>query len=117
IDETSAQNGGDLGYFTKGKMVPEFSEAAFATEIGKNSAPVQSQFGWHVIHVDDKRPAKPATFEEVVPQVRDQLTAELVERATKTVRESAKIEIAKLDPYAVLDLPKPPETPATEEKK
>jgi len=117
IDETSAKNGGDLGYFTKSKMVPEFAEVAFATEVGKNSAPVQSQFGWHVIHVDDKRPAKPPTFEEVVPQVRDQLTAELVERAAKTVRASAKIEIAKLDPYAVLGLPKPPETSAAEEKK
>lgn len=116
-DESSAKNGGDLGYFTKGKMVPEFAEMAFATEVGKNSAPVQSQFGWHVIRVDDKRPAKAPTFEEVVPQVRDQLMAELVERAAKAVRGSAKIEVAKLDPYAVLGLPTPPETPAAEESK
>ncbi len=114
IDESSAKNGGDLGYSKKDKMVPEFAAVAFTTEVGKVSAPVQTQFGWHIIQVDDQRPAQPPKFEEVVPELRDQLVAELVERATKTVRADKKIEISKLDPYAVLGLPKPAVPPLSE---
>ncbi len=115
IDETSAKNGGDLGYFKKAKMVPEFAEVAFATEVGKISAPVQSQFGWHLIMVDDRRAAPPPKFEDVVPQLRDELTAELVDRAAKAVRAGKTIEVSKLDPYVVLGLPKRPAPPATED--
>lgn len=112
IDETSAENGGDLGYFTKEKMVAPFAEAAFATEPGKVSAPVQSEYGWHLIRVDDRRPAKPPTLEEVVPRLRDELVAELVTRATNEVRADKKVEIGDNDPYAVLGLQRPP--PAAE---
>ncbi|MGD9538365.1 MAG: peptidylprolyl isomerase [Alphaproteobacteria bacterium] len=112
IDETSAEKGGDLGYFTKDKMVAPFAEAAFATEPGKLSAPVQTQFGWHLIRVDDRRQAKPPTLEEVVPQLRDELVAELVSRASGEVRAERKVEIGDNDPYAVLGLPRPP--PAAE---
>jgi peptidyl-prolyl cis-trans isomerase C len=116
IDETSAKKGGDLGYFKKGKMVPEFAEAAFATAVGKVSAPVQTQYGWHLIQVDDRHPAPIPKFEEVVPQLRDELAAEVVDSATKAVRGDKKIEISKLDPYVVLGLPKPPAPPADETK-
>jgi peptidyl-prolyl cis-trans isomerase C len=108
IDESTKVNGGDLGYFKKDRMVPEFAAAAFATEVGKVSAPVQTSYGWHLIRVDDHRQATAQSFEEVVPQLRDQLTQEAVERATQKVRDGAKIEITKLDAYAVLGLPKPP---------
>ena len=61
-DPSAKQNGGDLGYFTAGEMVPEFSQAVFAMEKGESSkAPVKSQFGWHVIKVVDKRPKAPPT--------------------------------------------------------
>lgn len=53
-DPGSGSKGGDLGYFTKGKMVPEFEEAAFATDSGKISGPIETQFGWHIIKVTDK---------------------------------------------------------------
>ena len=51
----SGQNGGELGYFERGQMVKEFEKAAFETPVGKVSAPVQTQFGWHLILVEDKK--------------------------------------------------------------
>lgn len=51
----SGQNGGDLGYFERGQMVPEFENAAFALPIGTVSNPVKTQFGWHLIKVYDKK--------------------------------------------------------------
>ncbi len=114
IDQSNAKDGGDLGYFKKSKMVPEFADVAFATEKGKVSAPVQTEHGWHLIRVDDRRAAQPPTFEEVVPDVRDQLMAELVDRAAKAVRAEKKIEMVKLDAYAVLGLPKPVAPPTAE---
>lgn len=69
--DPNKSEGGDLGYFTKGRMVPEFEEAAFAMEPGTYSkTPVQTQFGFHVIKVEEKRDQPPPPFEEVEPQVR-----------------------------------------------
>ena len=51
----SGQNGGDLGYFTKGQMVKEFEDAAFSMEIGEVSAPIRTQFGYHLIYLTDKK--------------------------------------------------------------
>lgn len=51
----SGQNGGDLGYFTKGQMVKEFEDAAFSMEVGEVSAPIKTQFGYHLIHLTDKK--------------------------------------------------------------
>jgi peptidyl-prolyl cis-trans isomerase C len=68
-------NGGDLGYFTRGQMVKPFEDAAFSMEKGKLSDPVKSQFGWHIIKLDDKRNRQPPSFEEV----KDQITASLIQ--------------------------------------
>ena len=93
----SAQTGGDLGYFTRDQMVPEFAEAAFAMESGEtSSAPVQTQFGWHVIAVVDKRTAEPS-FEESEPQLRQDLAREIVNELVAGLRESAAIERFNLD--------------------
>lgn len=51
----SGQNGGDLGYFTKGQMVKEFEDAAFSMEVGEVSAPIKTQFGYHLIYLTDKK--------------------------------------------------------------
>ena len=51
----SGANGGDLGYFTKGQMVKPFEDAAFSLDIGETSAPIETQFGWHLIYLADKK--------------------------------------------------------------
>lgn len=89
----SADSGGDLGYFARGQMVKPFEDAAFALKPGEISGPVQTEFGWHVIKVEDKRNHPVPTFEEV----KDQLIASLVQNQLKSVvqglRSKAKIEV------------------------
>ncbi|MEL6479276.1 MAG: peptidylprolyl isomerase [Pseudomonadota bacterium] len=69
----TAQNGGDLGWFVKTDMVPEFAEAAFAMEAGTISDPVQSPFGWHLIKLDERRPRAAPPLEQVYPEIQGQL--------------------------------------------
>lgn len=93
----SAPNGGDLGYFKKGAMVPEFGEAAFSMEVGSTSSePVQTQFGFHVIKVEDKRTNEP-TFEESEPQIRQEVARDIVTALVEGLREGAAIERFNLD--------------------
>lgn len=89
----SAKNGGDLGYFTKGDMVPAFSEAAFALEAGEHSSePVKSQFGWHVIKVVDRRQKEPKSFEAMKGQLREEMQREAIETLLADLREDATVE-------------------------
>jgi peptidyl-prolyl cis-trans isomerase C len=89
----SAQAGGDLGYFTRERMVKPFSDAAFEMKPGTySSKPVRSQFGFHVIRVEDKRPKKPPTFEEAKDEVRMAARRELAESYVNALREKAKVE-------------------------
>ncbi|HEX2147771.1 MAG TPA: peptidylprolyl isomerase [Pseudorhizobium sp.] len=70
-EDSNKSDGGDLGWFTKGRMVPEFEQAAFALEKGAyTKTPVQSQFGFHVIKLEDRRDVQPPALEQVEPQVR-----------------------------------------------
>lgn len=90
----SAQNGGDLGFFGPGRMVPEFEKAAMALEVGEyTKEPVQSQFGFHVIKVTDKRPQQPPAFEQVERQIRSLLLREKYFAEVASLREAADIEI------------------------
>lgn len=86
-------SGGDLGYFTKDAMVPEFSEAAFNTKKGTFSEnPVKTQFGWHVIYVEDIRNRKVPEFAEMEQVIRDQLNKEVVNELVEDLREGAEIK-------------------------
>lgn len=71
--DSSSESGGDLGYFGKGEMVAEFEEAAFSMEIGEISAPVKSEFGYHIIKVVDKKEAKDAVYEDVKDEIKSTL--------------------------------------------
>lgn len=75
-DPGSAQNGGDLGFFGRGEMVPEFEEAAFSLEVGEMSGVVESEHGYHIIKVTDKKEAKEYTLEEKREEIREQLFAQ-----------------------------------------
>ena len=90
-------NGGDLGFFSKGQMVPPFAEAAFALEPGSiTTEPVQTQYGWHVIKVEEKRQAEPPAFERVQDQVR---RAVLQEKYVDLVGEAReKLGVTYVDP-------------------
>lgn len=90
----SAENGGDLGWFAKQDMVPAFAEAAFATEKGKvTQTPVKTQFGWHVIEVEDIRTRPAPTFEEMKPIIQAELRREVVADLVKDWRKDASIEV------------------------
>jgi len=91
-DPSGKANGGDLGYFTKEQMVPEFADVAFKLDKGQISGPVKTQFGWHVIKVEDKRVKPPPTFAEVKPQVEQFLTRKAQAELVQKLRAENKIE-------------------------
>jgi peptidyl-prolyl cis-trans isomerase C len=107
----SGPDGGDLGYFGAGptRMVPEFEEAAFALEVGNYTAdPVQTQFGWHVILVTDRRPVAKPTFEQVRDDLRGAMAEQVINDALADLREGVEIQTFNLDGTPIA-------TPAEEE--
>ena len=90
--DPGAADGGDLGFFTKDQMVPEFSEAAFKLEPGQISDPVKTQFGWHVIKVEEKRPRKAPDFDQVKSQLESFVTRKAQADYIEKLRQTAKIE-------------------------
>jgi peptidyl-prolyl cis-trans isomerase C len=96
-DPSAETNAGDLGWFTRDMMVPEFAEAAFKIEPGTiGDDPVQSQFGWHIIKVEDRRTKVP-TFAEKEPELREQVAREIVTALLTDIREDARIERFNID--------------------
>jgi peptidyl-prolyl cis-trans isomerase C len=100
IDVQSGKNGGSLGWINQGMVVPEFFESVTHLQKGAtSSAPVKSDFGWHIIKVDDTRPAKIPTYEEFIGDRQTKanfyrkLQDEKIEKTVKELRTSAKIDI------------------------
>lgn len=94
IDTGSAKNGGDINYFTKADVVPEFAEAAFTMEVGIHSfKPVKTDFGYHIIKVADKRMRAPASYEDSKPFLEGQLRQAILQSVLSGWRNEAKIEV------------------------
>ncbi len=96
-EDGSAQSGGDLGFFTKDRMVPEFADAAFAMKPGDVSNIVETSYGYHIIKLADRRPGATVPLEEVTGQVRQFLSEERkrekAEAFVKVLRSKSKIEV------------------------
>jgi peptidyl-prolyl cis-trans isomerase C len=110
-DPGSAAQGGDLGYFSRGQMVPSFEEAAFNLEVGSiTETPVKSDFGFHVIKLEDKRKQAPPAYDQVQARLRDLLIREKFASTLASLKESAKIDV--LDPTLKADDPAAAPAPA-----
>jgi len=112
-DQGSAANGGDLGWFDLGRMVPEFSDALAKLEKGKFTAtPVQSQFGYHVILLEDIRPIEAPPLDDVSPQLTEQLQQQNLQKLLEELKAGAKIEVTG---SAAAAAPEPAAVPAAQE--
>ena len=116
-DTGSGANGGELGWFKKADMVGEFAEAAFKLKKGEvSAAPVKTQFGFHVIKLEDRRPAKPPTFEDMEDELRTQMEREMGSQMVDQIRAKAQIERFNIDGSKITDDKKPADTKPAEKK-
>ena len=108
IDPSGKSNGGDLGYIGKEETVPEFSEAAFKLKNGEyTQTPVKTQFGWHVILVEDHRTAPPPSYEQAKGQIQNQLAQADLQKVVEGLQKSAQITRFKADGTAASEKVKP----------
>jgi parvulin-like peptidyl-prolyl isomerase len=110
-DPGSKERGGDLDFFAKDQMVPEFAEAAFALKKNEVSQPVRSQFGYHVIKATDRKPEGTASLEEAKPQLlaylKRQKKQAAVEEVVRGLRAAAKVQINLPEPAPGSELVQP----------
>jgi peptidyl-prolyl cis-trans isomerase C len=110
-DKASGAEGGDLGWFKKSDMVKEFADAAFNLKKGElTETPVKTQFGYHIIKVEDRRKAPPPAFEEMADQLREEMAREVITAQLDQLRSGAKIEKFAMD--GSKPEPAPPAKPA-----
>ena len=104
-DPGSAGNGGDLGWFGLGRMVPAFEEAVLSLDPGETSAPVETQFGWHVVRLNDSRAAEAPSFDSVRGQLAQEIQQQAVMDHIAAAREGADIELSAegIDPALIRD--------------
>ncbi|MET0192375.1 MAG: peptidylprolyl isomerase [Hyphomicrobiaceae bacterium] len=104
-DPGSKDQGGDLGYFSKGQMVPQFEEAAFKLQKGEVSQPFETQFGWHILKVDDKRTGQAVPFDTVKERIVGAIIHQKAQQIAGDLRAKAKIEY--IDPNMQTPLNRP----------
>ncbi len=96
--DSSSQSGGDLGYFSKEAMVPEFSEAAFKLKVGEyTKSPIKTQFGWHIIKVTDKREKPPVSIDDVREAIKNEISNRIGKEEVDRLRQTAKVKMFDLD--------------------
>ncbi len=102
----SGPNGGELGWFGLGMMVPPFEEAVLGLETGQISGVVQTQFGWHVLILNDKRDVPPPALETVIDEITQTLQQAAIDETVTALRESASLEIMVegIDPSTITNL-------------
>lgn len=104
-DPGSKDQGGDLGYFSKGQMVPQFEEAAFKLQKGEVSQPFETQFGWHILKVDDKRTGQAVPFDTVKERIVGAIIHQKAQQVAGDLRAKAKIEYIDPNMQTPLNLP------------
>ena len=92
-DRATGPLGGEVGYFTAEMMAPEFSRAAFSTAVGDIAEPFQTEYGWHILQVEDRRPAPAPSFEVLEPEIRRYLILDSINEEAATLRAGASVEI------------------------
>jgi len=107
LSKDPAADGGDLGWFTKDRMVPEFSEAAFKLNKGEISDPVKTQFGWHIIKVEDTRTRSFPPFEQVKDQAARYVAQKAQSETIAELHKAAKIELFDASGKPVAPAPEP----------
>jgi peptidyl-prolyl cis-trans isomerase C len=113
LSKDPSGNGGDLGWFTKDRMVPEFSDAAFKLKDGEISEPVKTQFGWHIIKIEGVRTKSFPPFEQVKDQAARFVSQKAEQDALAQLHSAAKIELLDADGKP---LPQATEVPADPSK-
>ena len=107
--DPSSSEGGDLGYFTRDRMVPEFADAAFKLQVGQISDPVKTEFGWHIIKLEDKRTRPIPEFDKVKDQLENMVARKALSDQVTKMRNEAKIEQLEAPPAPAADAAgKPP---------
>jgi len=93
IDESSAERGGDLGYFTQDMLNGRFTRPVFNAGKGERVGPIKSEFGWHIAEVLDRRPAPQPNFETLKPKIANFMTFDAIQALLKDLRDEAEVEI------------------------
>jgi len=104
LDEATGFRGGDLGYVLEGELNPEFEKVVNALEIGQRSRPFETELGWHIVVVDDRRDSRPMSFAQATPVIRQKLEQQAIQKYLAALLDSATIDVLIAPDAATADL-------------